>query len=108
MTAHATSPTIDGGGGGEAEGSPPPLNYHKNIGFLSNTGPDPLKITKLPSHSPVPVSKRPFQWHFAGGPMMARFKCCLGSLSPHQKGKKRCQSWTPSGKTLWIHAWLLK
>ena len=26
-----------------------PENY-KNIGFLSNTGPDPLKITKLPSH----------------------------------------------------------
>ena len=27
---------------------PPPEN-HKNIGFLRNTGPDPLKITKLPS-----------------------------------------------------------
>ena len=26
-----------------------PLKNHKNIGFLSNTGPDPLKITKLPS-----------------------------------------------------------
>ena len=26
----------------------PPLKNYKNIGFLSNTGPDPLKITKLP------------------------------------------------------------
>ena len=26
-----------------------PLNNHKKIGFLSNTGPDPLKITKLQS-----------------------------------------------------------
>ena len=25
-----------------------PLKNHKNIWFLSNTGPDPLKITKLP------------------------------------------------------------
>ena len=29
-------------------GDPPlPLKNHKNIGFLSNTGPDPFKITKL-------------------------------------------------------------
>ena len=27
----------------------PTLKNHKNIGFLSNTGLDPLKITKLPS-----------------------------------------------------------
>ena len=33
-----------GGGGGD----PPPWKITKNIGFLSNTGPDPLKITKLP------------------------------------------------------------
>ena len=29
--------------------SGPPLEDHKNIGFFSNTGPDPLKIVKLPS-----------------------------------------------------------
>ena len=28
---------------------PDPSENHKNIVFLSNTGPDPLKITKLPS-----------------------------------------------------------
>ena len=26
---------------------PPPLKNHKKLGFLSNTGPDPLKITKV-------------------------------------------------------------
>ena len=33
------------------EGPDPPssLENHKNIWFLSNTGPDPLKITKLSS-----------------------------------------------------------
>ena len=33
-------------GGGDRE-SGPPLKNHKNIGFLSNTGLDYLKITKL-------------------------------------------------------------
>ena len=33
-------------------GSGPPLKNHKNIGFLSTTGPDPLKITKLLSQHP--------------------------------------------------------
>ena len=29
--------------------SGPPRKNHKNIGFLCNTGPDPLTITRLPS-----------------------------------------------------------
>ena len=33
---------------GGNRGSGPPLKNHKNIGFLSNTGPDPLK--KSQSH----------------------------------------------------------
>ena len=36
---------VSRGGGGGSE--PPTLNNHNNIGFVSNTGPDPLKITKL-------------------------------------------------------------
>ena len=49
-----------------------------SIEFFSNTGPDPLKITKLPSqHSMLghhrPASETPFKWRFAGGPMMALF-----------------------------------
>ena len=44
-------------------GCPDPLENNKNIGFLSNTGPDPLKITKLPiQHSMLghygPLAKR--------------------------------------------------
>ena len=35
------------GGTGVRDPPPPPKN-HKNIGFLSNTDADPLKITKLP------------------------------------------------------------
>ena len=50
----------------------------KNIEYLSNTGPDPLTFSKLPSqhltlgHHRHP-SETPFKWRFAGGPMMARF-----------------------------------
>ena len=38
----------EGGGGGEQR-SGPTLKNHKIIGFLSNTGLDPLKISKLSS-----------------------------------------------------------
>ena len=38
---------IQSGGRGSANPSPP-LEITKNKGFLSNTGSDPLKITKLP------------------------------------------------------------
>ena len=37
----------------DGTGDPDPLRNYKNIGFLSNTGPDPLKITKLPSQHSV-------------------------------------------------------
>ena len=55
---------------------PDPLENYKNIGFLSNTGPDSLKITKLLiQHSMLghhqPGSKTPLKWLFAGGPIMA-------------------------------------
>ena len=74
---------------GVTGGPDPPLKDHKNIGFLSNTGPDSLKITKLPSQHSMLVHNRhdsdtPFQWHFADAPMMARSKCYVDRLSPHQ------------------------
>ena len=67
-------------------GAPRRLENYKNIEFLSNTGPDPLKITKLPSqHSMLghhrPASETPFQWRFASGPLMTR---SLDPSSPHQ------------------------
>ena len=37
------------GGQGVPDPPPQPLKNHKNIGFSSNTGPDPLKKAKLPS-----------------------------------------------------------
>ena len=45
--------------------------------FLSNTGPDPLKIEKLPSQLSIlgqnrHASETPFKWRFAGRPKMAR------------------------------------
>ena len=51
-----------GGGGGWNPG--PTL-----IGVLRNTGGDPWKIAKPPSHPPT--SKTPYKWHFAGRSMMA-------------------------------------
>ena len=68
---------ICGSIGGQGVRTPPPLENYKMIGFLSNTGPDPLKITKLPSqHSMLgqhrPASETPFKWCFAGGPLIAR------------------------------------
>ena len=56
-------------------GSGPPWKI-TNIGFLRNTGPDPLKITKLQiKHSMLghhrPASETPFKWCFASGPLMA-------------------------------------
>ena len=54
-----------------------PLENYKNTGFLSKTGPDPLKTTKLPIQHLMlghhrPASETPFKWRFAGGPLMAR------------------------------------
>ena len=77
-----------------------PLEYYKNIGFLSNTGPDPLQITKLPSkHSMLchyrPASETPFKWRFAGGAVDGPLIVVFGSFLPSSSLKKRCQSWTP-------------
>ena len=65
-----------GGGGGP---TPPPLKNHKYIGFLINTGTDPLtnhKATKSAFNDSMlghhgHASETPCEWHFAGGPMMA-------------------------------------
>ena len=58
-------------------GGPNPPEKSQNIGFLSNTGLDPLKNHKatkpafIVGHQ-LHGSKAPFKRHFAGGPMMAR------------------------------------
>ena len=68
-----------------------PQSY-KNIGFLSYTGPDPLKITKLPTQPSLlghhrPESETQFKWRFAGRPLIARLKWYLDPSSPHQTKK---------------------
>ena len=61
-----------GGGGGQGVWTPPPLKNHKNLGFLSNAGPDSLKSHKAtkPEFNVGPLSCR--IWRFAGCPIMAR------------------------------------
>ena len=101
----------EGGTGGPDP--PPPRKITKNIGFLSNTDPEPLKITKLPSqHSRLgqhrPASETPLKWRFAGGPLMARHSgiCILPSLIKLKKKINVLKVGTPSDKTFWIRACL--
>ena len=55
------------------------LKIHKNIGFLSNTGPEPLKNHKAtkPAFNGVGphglAREMPFKWRFPDRAMMARF-----------------------------------
>ena len=60
------------GSGRGAGGPSPPLENH-----ISNTGPDPLNIVKLPNQLSIlghnhHGSKAPFKWRFAGGRKIAR------------------------------------
>ena len=69
-------PCVDPEGGGGGTGDRTPMENYKNIGFLSNTGLGPLRITKLPiQHSVLgphrSTSETPFEWRFAGGLLMA-------------------------------------
>ena len=71
--------------GGQGDG--PPLKTHKNLGFLSNTGSDPLKITKLPSQYSMlghhqPASETSFKWRFAGGLINGQLIVLFGSFLP--------------------------
>ena len=45
-TGNTSRADPEGAGGGAGGLSPHPLKYHKNIGFSSNTDPDPLKNHK--------------------------------------------------------------
>ena len=64
---------------------------HKNIEFLNKTGPDSLKMTKLPSQH----SMSAFRWRADDGPL-------IWILTPPHQLKKSCQSWNPSDKTFWF------
>ena len=86
----------------------PPLKNHEIIGFISNTVPDPLKMTKLSSlHSMSGyhrhASETPFKWRFAVGPMMTRLYVYLDPFinkkkKKKKKKKKRCKVGPPPAK----------
>ena len=72
--SQGTFTCADPEGGGQGVWTP--LKNHKNIGFSSNTGPDPLKITKKATEptfnvGPCILTLMHDRWRFAGGPMMA-------------------------------------
>ena len=93
---------------GSRGGDRPPSENRKFIGFPIDTGLDPLKITKLPSQHSMwghywPASKTPFQWRYAGRPIIACFWWFLGLRSPKKTKTKKKQTLSeldPRGVTL--------
>ena len=84
---------IQRGGGGSA---PFPEN-HKTIGFLSKSGPDPLKNHKAikPAFNVSPSSARQqnaiqmaFRWRADGSPLIVVFGSSLPSLTKKEKKEK--------------------
>ena len=61
--------------------TPPPLKDHKNIEFLSKTGPDPLKSPNSQSYEASvqhwaiigTPAKRHFRWRADDGPLLVIF-----------------------------------
>ena len=74
---------------GGTGGSDPPLKNDKAIGFLSKTGPEPLKIHKATKPA------------FNAGQPLARQRNTIEA-----REKKRI--WTPSDETFWIRAWCVE
>ena len=110
-------------GGNRGSGSP--LKNHKNMGFLSNTGPDPLKNHKATksAFNFEPLSAHQRNTILNGISLVGRWwpelivVFVLDPLSPlkppphpppPKKNKKKThQCWTPSDKTLWICPWCI-
>ena len=92
-----------GGGGEEGNGPPPPQKKkkknHKNLGFLCNTGPDPLKnhqatkpafnVGQSSAHQRNSI-KMVFSWLADDGPIIAVFVSSI----PLSTKKKCYQIWT--------------
>ena len=106
-----------GGGGG---GVRTHLKNHKNIGILSNTGPYPLKITKLPSHHSMLGHHRHLNGVSLANRWWPAYSTGIWILSPltsdpvgskpsptRKKTRLTCHTWTPTGKTFWIRAYLV-
>ena len=85
---------------GDRGSGPLPPENHKNIEFLSNTGPDPLKLSNLPSqHSTLGHHRHASEMPFKGVSLAGRWWPAFSDiwiLSPLKKTKKkRCQSSDP-------------
>ena len=83
-------PWADQKGGGGDRGSGPPLKNHKNIGFLCNTGLDPLKNHKAakPAFYDGPTLahkgntiKMAFRWRADDGPFIVVFGSSIPSTT---------------------------
>ena len=64
-----TVPCANPEGGGGGSGPPPPLKNYKNIGFLSNAGPDPRKNYKATKHSMLGYFNVAFRWRADDDPL---------------------------------------
>ena len=118
-------PCADPEGGGGGRGVRTPLKNHRNIGFSSNTGPDPLKNRSYQASiqcwaiidTPAKRHLMAFRWRADDGPLIVVLGSSLPSSKKQkkkkqkkknkkQKKKKNVKSWTPSDKTSRIRACL--
>ena len=87
---------------------PPP----ENIGFSSNTGPDPPKNHCYQASiqcwaiigTPAKCQLMAFRLQADDCPLIVVLGSSLSLSTYKKKKKKKCQSLTPSGKTFWIRA----
>ena len=83
------------GSGDRESGLPAPPEKSQNARFPSSTAPDPLKVTKLPSHVGSSSAHQRNAGRAHVGPL-------FWILSPLINLQKCCQSGTHSHKTFWI------
>ena len=86
------------GGSRGGQGVRTPSGKLQKYRVFSNTGPDPLEITKLPSQQSMtghhrPANETPFKWYLDPLPTLSTKIKTFSELS-----------WTPSDKTFWVQA----
>ena len=81
-----------------------PLKNHKNIGFLSNTDPDPLKNHQASIQCLVIIGT-PAKCHSNGVSLAGGCWPDFSGIWIHSLTKK---SWTLSEKIFWIRSWFLQ
>ena len=90
-------------------GPPPPMENYKIKGFPSNTGPDPVKITQLPSQhciqywAIIGTPAKRIRWRADDGPLILVF----GSFLFHQTEKKNIVKVGPPLKKNFLDLFLI-